>query len=287
MDIQNASDLLGLSSPFSLQELKKCYYKAALRWHPDKNGNSIESKNKFQEIQDAYEMLTEHLEIDNPPERIVDYKTIFKTFLTSFTDFNPRIVEILRNGCEDTIFKLLKEVDEIILSQLYTYLSVNSTFLHVNPNFLERLESLLREKTENYVIVHPSLDNLFNDDIYPIHFQEDTYYVPLWHDVLTYPLEKSNEELTIKCSPHLPEHVNIDHANNIHVNLTAKISNLLDKQKLVFYLGEKVFEIAAQDLNIKKNQMITLKDEGISKIDQKTIFNIDNKSNIVVYLELT
>ena len=286
MDIQRACDLLCITPPFSLHELKKKYYKAALRWHPDKNNNSEDSKKRFQEIQEAYEILTKHLDIDFIPEKLVDYKSIFNYFFKNFSDFNPNIIEILKTGCEDTILKLLAEVDQTVLSHLYAYLNSNSTFLHIEPGLLSKLEALLREKTHNYMILHPTLDNLFNDDIYPINYKDDVYYVPLWHDVLTYPIADSKEELTIKCAPYLPEHVSIDNRNNLHVNLTARITDILEKQKLTFLLGKKVFELQVSELNIKKNQIVTLNSRGISKIDQKTIFNIDNKSNIVIYLEL-
>jgi DnaJ-class molecular chaperone len=43
------------------EQLKKKYYKLALENHPDKNGNTEESKKKFQEINDAYEYLKEFI----------------------------------------------------------------------------------------------------------------------------------------------------------------------------------------------------------------------------------
>ena len=291
MDIQNACETLEISWPFSLHDLKKKYYRQALRWHPDKNNNSEESKKRFQEINASYEILTKHLEIDKPPEKLWDYSTLLKSFLETFTSFNPKIVEILKTGCEETILKLLNEIDGNVLSHLYGYLSTNSTFLHIGPELLAKLECLIREKTENYMIVHPSLDNLFNDDVYPVtrsnpDGSDEIYYVPLWHDILIYPLKETKHELTIKCSPHLPDHVSIDEDNNLHVNLTTKIIDILSKQQLSFTLGNKVFEILSKDISIKKNQIITLDGRGISKINQTDIFNVNNRSNIIVYLNL-
>jgi curved DNA-binding protein CbpA len=41
-----------------LEEIKKRYRKLVLVWHPDKNNGSEEAKEKFHEIQDAFEKLT-------------------------------------------------------------------------------------------------------------------------------------------------------------------------------------------------------------------------------------
>ena len=43
----------------TLEEIKRARDKLAKKWHPDKNNNSEESKIKFQEVQDAYEILSD------------------------------------------------------------------------------------------------------------------------------------------------------------------------------------------------------------------------------------
>lgn len=50
-------DRLGLKPGCSSSELKKAYFKLSKKWHPDKNNNSKESTEKFQEIAEAYEIL--------------------------------------------------------------------------------------------------------------------------------------------------------------------------------------------------------------------------------------
>ena len=50
--------VLGLNNGANEADIKKAYKKKALQHHPDKNKNSKESQEKFKEISEAYEILT-------------------------------------------------------------------------------------------------------------------------------------------------------------------------------------------------------------------------------------
>jgi DnaJ-class molecular chaperone len=50
-------EILEIDKSATLEEIRDAYKKLSLKWHPDKNSNSEESKIKFQKIKDAYEIL--------------------------------------------------------------------------------------------------------------------------------------------------------------------------------------------------------------------------------------
>lgn len=86
-------DRLGVSPIATEKELKKAYHKKSMKWHPDKN-NSDEAKERFQEISEAYSILSDkdkrnvydQVGIDmtkNGGEVPVDPAEIFKHFMGS------------------------------------------------------------------------------------------------------------------------------------------------------------------------------------------------------------
>ena len=52
-------DILGIDKNATQNDIKKAYRALSLKWHPDKNNNSEESCEKFKQISEAYQTLSD------------------------------------------------------------------------------------------------------------------------------------------------------------------------------------------------------------------------------------
>ena len=65
MSGKNPYEILGVNKDASNEEIKKAYRRLSLEHHPDRNGGSLESKQRFQEITGAYQKINDNKERSN------------------------------------------------------------------------------------------------------------------------------------------------------------------------------------------------------------------------------
>lgn len=104
----NYYKVLGINRNATIKEIKKAYHKLALKWHPDKNKNNIETANKkFREITEAYDTLSNETKrrnydmfgkVDNNTINI-NPDEIFKSFFG-----NQNIFQVFSNA--DNMFNI-------------------------------------------------------------------------------------------------------------------------------------------------------------------------------------
>jgi len=321
MDIEKARSILNLKYNFTQDELKKKYRLLALKHHPDKNKNSDESCEIFKEINNAYLYLLNYSkspdahashdfnEGENNKESDEEsgqesYTSIFRIFIqsilqkmTSVTHENKSLtintlIKLIVDDCHELSLKMFEDLDKETAYNIYEIITTYHKAFHINDDKLKLFEKIMRNKMalDNLVVISVSLDELLGDNnIYVLEHDGKKFYIPLWHTELYYKLgEKDNNpvDLIVRCIPSLPSHIYIDTNNDIYVDIRMKISDLLEKKSIEFEIGGKIFTINASTLYIKNSQTYTIHTAGIPLINSKNIYDISDKSSIIVNIEL-
>jgi hypothetical protein len=291
MNLTDALNILHVDNltNIDLQTLKKKYHKLALQYHPDKNGNTIESKEHFQKIGEAYDLLKREIGEINLDENIDEnnesgYTFILTMFLkTLFKDVNYEIIiSILKDAVSVALFE---SIDKEMCIYIYDFIIKYKTVLHISDETLEKVRQIILEKYKDVqiFILNPSLFDLFENNIYKLKVEDVIYYVPLWHNEIVFQKEKEKEkEIIVKCIPELPDNVEIDENNNLIISITIPLtlSLFFDKIYLV-YIEKYTFEIPMVKLSCIIDQIYVLKGQGISQILEKDVFDISKKSDII------
>lgn len=308
MDQKLAYEILGIQQNtyifnISLEYLKKQYRKMALKYHPDKNGNTPESTLKFQQINEAYEYLKREIIISNkycnytgdgdeePDLNSSLYFDILKEFMKIV--FDGTYNEILSKVVKDIIITgkkitatLFDELDKDTILNIYTFLSNHRALLHLNEDILDLIREIVLKKYDNVQIykLNPSINDLINNNVYKLHVNNELFLVPLWNNESYY--DSSGCEIIVICEPELPYDITIDEDNNICVNYSILLQDELYKliqenEKLYVTIGEKIFPIPLSELYMKKEQFYRIKNEGLPQA-QNDMYNISEKTDIIV-----
>ena len=302
----------------TLQKLKKQYHKLALQHHPDKNGSTIESNEKFKKIQEAYLYLkNEYQFIDlenetnnqceerksnaNNANNTMSYMDILQLFMKNILEgkYNEIISKILPEiviGYKEVSSKLFEGLDKETCVCIYNFLSKHRYTLHLNERIIESIREIVEQKFENVLIykLNPTLHDLLNSNIYKLNVNNEICYVPLWISESYFDI--SGCEVIVICEPELSDNIELDEYNNIHMVREVSIVNELvtlikEKLNLEIKVANKVFEIPLNELFIKNEQTYVFKKQGVLRNQNENELNenilIDNeKANINVLIKL-
>ena len=276
MKFSEALQILEIDS-FSLiteEELKKKYHKMAIKYHPDKN-RSHEATQRFQEISHSYLFLLDRIqknnEDDENEEECKNYKEIIyliiekllnKDFLNEpLSQYIKHVISIIGDVCENNVQPIIENI---------------------------KLKNAMRSKQNRLIILNPNLKDLFENNLYKLNENGLVCIVPLWHNELIY--ENDNNIVNVNCIPVLPNNINLDEENNIHITLKYKITDIFEKKIVVNIDCDneciKIYDLELTNVKLLKKQTIVIKNEGISKININDIYDISNKSDLILHLTL-
>lgn len=245
-------------SSIDIKYLTKKYRKQALKYHPDKNGNTIESNIKFQKINEAFHYLKrefacleedeeqEDKDKENEKDPSSLYLPILQMFLKSV--FQNKYTETFLDIIKDIVINLKKTISLSLFDKLdketaftiYHFLSKYRDILHINQGILDQIREKILEKYENIIIykLNPSIDDLLNNNMFKLYVDDKLYLVPLWYNESHFfckeerteeqenrenreniEKEQNKKEIIVLCEPELPENIKIDEENDLHVEI--------------------------------------------------------------------
>lgn len=295
MDLQEALHIFEIEnvSNLSQESLKKRYHKLALQNHPDKNGNTPASTQHFQKIQCAYEVLKREISfINNYNERYDEdvnlssgYTAILHLFIDGilkgkYNEFLSNIVKDIASGCKEISLKLFEDMNKEQSLTIYNFIVKYKSLLRLTDDTLNKVREILLDKFKDMQIyvLNPSINDLFQNNVYKLDIDGKLYFVPLWHSELYF-----ESDIIVKCNPELPSNVEIDEDNNLVI--TERISftfSLLNEKTRTIKVGNSSFELPLDQLFLRPVQTHVLRKKGISKIIDADIYNIDEKADIII-----
>jgi hypothetical protein len=295
--------------------IKRQYRVLALKYHPDKN-LSNNTAEEFHKVQSAYDFLMKESNIEYTHESFGDYETMLCMFLDSVLEDEfyivkkilivliPKIISAIRTIDISKIRTIIRHIDKGLLCSIrdffekYGEIFEKYNIQNLSKTIDERLQKSgkTREKMEessdesngmkyNHIILHPLLDDLFQNNLYRLTECGQALLIPLWHDELLYDL--SGTELLVECYPILPENIRIDEKNDIHVNLKYKLMDIWLLPQLDIVLGSEIITLNKGLLNLTENQTILLKERGISRMNEDDIYCVSEKGDIYVNITIT
>ncbi len=290
MNYSEAIKILKLNDSFDEKELKKAYYKQALKFHPDKTHGKEET---FKKVGNAYEYLlkVKNIEKDNNFNNN-DYISIIKNLIKLVFPNLQMNDEFLHSNLKNVIFKFkhtslkaLKKFPREDLINIYTFIHKNQDIFKLDSSLLERILDIIKKEItiDNIIILNPDIDDLLNDNVYCLNFENTELLIPLWHDEVEFDVSKN--DIFIKNIPDLSDNIKIDKLNNVCINIERSIKELLNSD-LTVKLGKKTFIIRSNELKIQKNQIYIFKKMGVLKINKDNLFDTSTRGDVYVNITL-
>lgn len=276
MKFKQAIKILKLKNNFTEKELRNNYLKMVLETHPDK---SLKNTNEdFLKISEAYQFLSA-----NPKIGELSYDELLEDFLDNIINKNINS-ESFSNEINNKYIEITKELLSKISKSTYNDMTnIYNKLSNKNSKFTikEIIDWFYPTSTMHIETIEVTLENLFNEDIFQLNYKDEEYLIPMWHHELIYN-DKNNIKFKVVTKLNLPDYIDIDNFNNLIINISMPILDVIHKDKIKIKIVNKDFYIPVKELKIKTIQRYIFKNNGISQIDKSNIYNNKKKSNIYI-----
>jgi len=291
MNYYEATSILQVPDDFTDKELRRAYLVLCLKYHPDKNLGT-ESHDEFIKVKEAYDYLKDmkdHYTFSDIND--TSYISILNSLLGVLKGENihtnlPNIIVECQKYSVNIFDNLKKEQAKAIFFFLREY----SKLLYITDEMLTKMKDILDKKLEDEEIIdfNVSLDDLFEHNIFKYIYDDgNTFFIPMWLGSVEFRTKDDTKDIIFTSILTLPKYINIDVNNNIHINITCSIQELLQKEFIEFTFKDKInIKVAVNTLRIRKYQIITHYGLGVPTIDVNNIYSVGKRSNIVIHIHI-
>lgn len=317
MNWNKAINILNLENiPYNelnIKLIKQKYHKLSLLHHPDKNNHSEQSKVIFQDINEAYSFINEKIineqnccnldntfeyfkETQNDDISLNSFSFFLKIFIQSIFEkeyVEPifKIVDNILKNYKSFSFHTFDGLDKEYCLMIYLFILKYKNVLHLDQNVIEKIRDIILKKYDNVFCytLNPTLNDLFENNVFKLVINEKVFIVPLWHNELHFS-GINNEEYIVLCNPSLSDSIMIDENNNIIIDYTISLEEFITLWKknsnieILLDVNRNII-IPLDKLLVKNKQRFTLDKQGISII-KDDIYDIDEKSDIIVNINI-
>lgn len=287
------------------EQLKRQYRKMCLKYHPDKNPDPA-ANSHFHQILPAYEYLYAELEDDEPEST---EKSTADAISEKYIFLWNWIVQYTTDAFLPKIMQWLDRIDKDTLLEMYEWLckkrkdvSEETSLISKTDLILQHIRSLLqsslkkRIQYDKFVILYPSLVDVFAANVY-CHVENDhSYMIPTWMEESIFDLlpdtdvvSSTTGELIVQCIPKCPEGVYIDSKHHVHKHITLDFSELWDQDdsyEISTEIVGNLFTFTKGELLLRKTQTIVIPRRGIPCGNPQEIFDISKRSNVILHVDI-
>ena len=276
MDTRRACQILKVREPFCERDLKRAWWAAARRHHPDTRkhhpdkSDDAEGDRHFLEAQEAYAFLSM---CDGDGDGYGDGdggdEPLLRHLLHAMSE------SVFGETGRQLVLDIFRRLERTKAAAILEY----AELFQVEGTLIAEMRSI-HDADSQVVVIRPTVQNLLQSDIYCLEHDGTTRYIPMWHQEITY------DRLVVRCMPELPPHMLLDEKGAIHVTIKTSASKVFELKGIQIMVGDVPFVVPGEKLRFVERQTHVFEGQGVPRINQNDAFDNARRGDVQVHLEL-